>query len=227
MVSIQSTIGDAYFTGTGSKRNFIVEDESQRLPPGQKILSPNQIAPEQQINPAIAAGLRRQAMEKQEQAEQIALNEAKHRIEIITGIGRKTKEIEVDNVVFTLKSLKEHEQQAYAQVIEKQERQITADGKVTFTQTGMHAIKVEALSHSLYRIDHQPIDVILGVVYSTYPEQLQARRNLVLEMDGALTDFLFVNFDKLTAETADGYVPKTTEEVKEVVEATRKSSSNT
>jgi hypothetical protein len=224
MVRIHSTIGDSGFNTAG--RNFVVEDESISQN-RQRPLESNQIPQNRQINPSAVAGMRRKAMENQELVEQQILTEAKHRVEIITGLGRKTKDVVVDGTTFTLRSLKTFEQNCLSQVIAAQERINLPNGRVSFTPIGMYAIKTEALSHSLYLIDNQPISVVLGTVNYPYEEQVIACKDLITEMDGALTDYLFLEFEKLSAETQDGYAPKSTEEVKEVVDTIRKSGQDT
>lgn len=222
MVGIRSTIGNSGFNATG--RNFVVEDESKG---SQRTLAPDQIPQDRLINPSVAQGLRRQAMEQQEQIEQRAFLEAQRRVELITGLGRKTKDVTVENITFTLRSLKAFEQNSLAQVVAKQTRVQLGDGKLGFTPEGMYNIKTEALSHSLYLVDGQPVEIVLGTVNNPYEEQVAARKDLITEMDGELTDYLFLHFERLSAETRDGYAPKTTEEVKEVVDTIRKSGQDT
>ncbi len=221
MVGIRSTIGNSGFNTTG--RNFVVDDESK----SQKTLAQNQIPQDRLINPSVAQGLRRQAMEQQEQVEQRSFVEARHRVELITGLGRKTKDVIIEDITFTLRSLKAFEQNSLSQVVSAQERITLQDGRLSFSPIGMYNIKTEALSHSLYLIDGQPVEIVLGTINHPYEEQVSARKDLIMEMDGELVDHLFLNFEKLSAETRDGYVPKTTEEVKEVVDTIRKSSQDT
>ena len=220
MVGIKSTIGNSNFEKP-TNRNFIVEDESDN-----KVLKQNQIPKERLINPSVAQGLRRQAIDQQEQIEQKILFEAQRRIELITGLGRKTKDITIENITFTLRSLKGFERNYLSQVIAKQSRIKLGEDKFGFNTEGMYNIKIEALSHSLYLIDGQPIEIILGTINQSYEDQISARKDLIVAMDSELTDYLFSHFERLSAETRDGYAPKTTEEVKEVVDTIRKSSSD-
>lgn len=226
MVKIQSTIGEGGFQAGG--RNFVVEDESPRnfvtdRGQRQRPLAQDQIPQDRQINPSVAAGLRHQAMEQQEQVEQRSLNEARRRIEILTGLGRNTKEVEVAGIVFTLRSLKTFEQNSLDQVVASQKQVKLPDGNISFTPLGMYEIKIEALGHSLYMVDGQSVDVVLGTINDEYEIQVGARKDLLNEMDGTLIDYLFVQYQTLAKETQDGYAPKTSEEVKEVVDAVRKS----
>jgi hypothetical protein len=220
MTNIRSSIGESNFAGQGQKR-LVVGDESgaQSFVPGQK------------IDPAIANTLRRQAQENKEQVEQRNLGDSRRRVEIITGIGRRFKEVPVETsegtVIFTIRTLKTFEQTCLSQVIEQSERLTMDDGRIVFAPTSIAKIRIEALSHALFLIDGQSIDIILGTANSTYEEQVIARKELIEEMDGALIVHLYENYEKLAKETYDGYAPKNIEEAREVAEAISKSGENT
>ena len=218
MNKVRSSIGESNFSGPGQRR-FVVGEETQAPP-----------QPVQEINPAVAAGLRRQAQEYQEQVNQRSLSDARRRIDIITGLGRMTKEVPVvtdgTKTTFTLRTLKTFEQNSLAEVIESAQRVSSNDGRVFFAPVSLGKIKVEALSHSLYLIDGQPIDIILGTSNEEYEVQVVERKRLIEEMDHALINHLFNNYEILTQETYDGYAPKTAKEAEEVVETISKSGTN-
>jgi hypothetical protein len=218
MVGIRSTIGNSGFNTTG--RNFVIGDESKGT---SRVLSNDQIPQDRVMNQAVAQGLRRQALEQQEQVEQRNFIDARRRIELLTGLGRKTRDVVIDGITFTLRSLKAFEQNELAQVVAAQDRINLPNGQFSFTPIGMYKIKVEALGHSLYLVDGQLVDIVLGTVNSPYEDQVAARKELLIEMDGEFINHLFIEFEKLSTETKDGYAPKTTEEVKEVVDTIRKS----
>lgn len=220
MNRIRSTIGDSNFEA--QQRRFVVPSEVETQQPP--------LMPGQEIDPAVATNLRRQAQEYQEQQEQRHLVDARRRIEIITGLGRKTREVPLETstgtVTFTLRTLKTFEQNCLSQVIEKSERLTTAEGKFIFAPSSLARIRIEALSHSLFLIDGQSIDIVLGTANSPYEQQVLARKDLIEEMDHALINHLFDNYEALTKETYDGYMPKTVEQAKEVVETISKSGEN-
>ena len=144
----------------------------------------------------------------------------------VSAEGRKEVSVETDNgtVIFTLRTLKTFEQNCLAQVVEQSERLTTAEGRLIFAPTSLAKIRVEALSHSLFLIDGQSIDIILGTANVAYEDQVLARKDLISEMDHALINHLFNNYEALAQETYDGYMPKTVEEAKEVAETISKSS---
>lgn len=205
MGKVHSAIGDSNFQGSGQKR-FMVGEE---------------------ISPSVAAGMRRQAEEAQHMDEQRHLNDARRRIELITGLGRKTKDVEINTeegcIVFTLRSLKTFEQNCLAQVIEQANRISLPNGKVAFAPTSLYEIKLEALTHSLFLIDGQSVDIVLGTINEPFDTKISARQSMIRDMDGALVDHLFIKYEELSKETYDGYAPRTAAEAKEVVETIRKS----
>jgi hypothetical protein len=217
MSSIRSTIGESKFAGAGQRRMVIPNangnEDAQSSQP--------------QITPELATSLRMQAQERQEQVELRGLADARRRIDIITGLGRRTKEVPLETndgtVIFTLRTLKTFEQNCLAQVVEQSERLTTTEGRLIFAPTSLAKIRVEALSHSLFLIDGQSIDIILGTANVAYEDQVLARKDLISEMDHALINHLFNNYETLAQETYDGYIPKTAEEAKEVVETISKS----
>jgi hypothetical protein len=173
--------------------------------------------------------LRQQAQEKLQQQENTQLQEGKKRIEILTGIGRKTRNVEINDdingkIIFTLRTLKTLEQNCVSQVIETSERITTADGNVTFAPTSLFRLKVEVLAHSLFMIDGQSIDLVLGCINEEYSDKVEYRKELIQEMDNSLITHLFQQYQILSTETIDGYTPTNTEEVKEVVNTITKSS---
>jgi hypothetical protein len=212
-MKIRSSIGESGSSGipAPNQRRFIVPnaDSEQGV---------------QMIDPSVVAGMRRQAQEQQEQVDRRSLDAAMGRIEILTGLGRKTKDVTIDDgTVFTLRSLKKFEKNCVAQVIEKAEIITMPSGEMNFSQTSLHKIQTEALSHSIFMVDGQSIDIVLGTANLGYEDKVVARKELVEEMDGSLIDYLWLQYSILNKETTDGYFPKTAEEAKEVVEAISKS----
>jgi hypothetical protein len=222
MNSIRSTIGESNFSGVGPRR-FVVGNETPEYVEPASAPAPTPVS----ITPEMAANLRRQAQEQQSSKEQRQLGEARRRVEIITGIGRRIREVPLEfdgaSVVVTLRTLKTFEYNFLSQVIENTERITLANGTMVFSPTGLSRIKVEALSHSLFLIDGQSVDIILGTANSDYETQIVERKKLIEEMDHALINHLYDNYEILTKETYDGYNPKTAEEAKEVVETISKS----
>lgn len=218
MSRVHSAIGSSSGVMGNVPNRFVVPNEAQKPDKSQM------------IDPSIVSQMRSKAQESQKESEGRALLEARHRVELITGLGRKTKNVDVSiedkSITFTLRSLKAFEQNLLAEVMEEVRDSTAPNGAALFSRTGIFRIKTEALAHSLFLVDSQPIDVVLGTSGYEYDDQIQARRDLVQEMDGALVDYLFVKYEELNKETYDGYSPKTSEEVAEMVGSIRKSGQN-
>lgn len=219
--------------GQQGMKKFVVEDptmsSSVKASPKRGMEGLNMPENAQFIDPRQAAEMRRQAQEN------MCRNEAEQnqhyvtRIEILTGLGRKTKDVQIDGVNCTLRTLKSFEQKLVSEKIEKAERSTnpTTGAVVGFTPTSLNEIKKETLTHSLYLIDGQSIEVVLGVSNYDFTQQYQARKQLINNMDDILLDHLFLKYQELNREAYDGYAPKTEEEVKEVAKAIHKSGQDT
>jgi len=177
----------------------------------------------QQIDPSQVQAMREQAQQRDEASVHQSTQDARRRVDIITGLGRKTKNVEIDGNTFTLRTLKSFEQNLVAQASENAEKIDLPNGNTIFTPVSFWGVRMEVLSHSLWMIDNQPIDIILGASALPWDEKIEARKELLEEMDSALTEFLYLEFQALSREAYDGYAPKTAEEAKEVVDTIRKS----
>ena len=229
---VQSSIGESSFHGNGQNIPPIGQggDERYHQPP-IPVSNPNGMPQGfQQVSPEQINAMRRNFHQQNQGVDSSALQAAKRRVEIITGIGRRTKEVTIQKpdgsgeVTFALRTLKGYENDKLAQVMENAKQIRSSQGKLIFTPTSLGDVKTEALTHSLYLIDNQPIEIVLGIVDYSLEEQEAQRKNLIREMDNILTSHLYREFQELTAETIDGYMPKSKKEAEEVVSEINKSS---
>jgi len=244
MTKIESSIGQSSVRGNAPRR-FTVSDESADTQSAQKerqgfntpegrmraaqaaAAQAAQAAPQQELSQAEVMARRAQAQFKDEQVQYRSTQDARRRVDILTGLGRKTKDVPIElegqHVVITLRTLKTFEQTMLAQVIEQAERVQISETITVFSPTSAHRVRLEALTHSVFLIDGQDIDLVLGTYNSPYESQLEARQMLISEMDGALTEHLYSKYQELSKETQDGYAPKTAAQAEEVVDTIRKS----
>ena len=133
---------------------------------------------------------------------------AKERIEYLIGLGRVKKDVPVDDVVFSLQSLKDEE---------VEEILLAASGATT--QLGSYfATRRETLARSIYQVDGQPISLVLG---GSGPEVV---RDLLLKsMDDAVIEFLHNKYLEMKEEQQKKYGIKNDSDIKEVVEDVKKS----
>lgn len=210
MSPIRSQIGSSNFVPNPVKKWTVPEENIQQPP---------------QMDYKEVQQMRRQAQVQSEQFERNALGETKNRVEFITEIGREYKHVpavhEGQNITITLRSLKKFERRTIAALYEKEAQ--LSNGKALFKPTSAEDIKVETLSHSLFSIDGQPIDIILGTYNLPYEEQKDAKAELVFNMDDALIDYLYSQYEELAKETTNKYVPKNESELQEAAEAISKS----
>jgi hypothetical protein len=212
MSPIKSQIGSSNFVPNPVKKYTVPEETvPQQIP--------------QYVDYNEVQQMRRQAQVQSEQQERNSMIDAKNRVEYITEIGREYKHVspkhENQNVTFTLRTLKKFEKRTIAALYER-ELQLT-NGKATFKSTSSDDIKVETLSHALFSIDGQPLDIILGVYNLPYEKQKEAKEELIFNMDDALIDYLYSKYEELAKETSEKYEPKTEEDLKVAAEAISKS----
>ena len=239
MVQIKSTIGASHFDIPKQQKRLVIPnaEEQQEIeqvsqnPRIPQARSRHDLIPGAELNPAVVAGMRKQAQEQAQISEQRSLGDARRRIELITGLGRKTRDVDVEfnneSHRFTLRTLKTFEQNFLDQTYEDAKRISLSDGRIAFSNVSYYHIKIEALSHSLFLIDGQSIDLVLGTANEEYQDQVLARKDLLREMDVFLITHLFEEYEKLCLEAHDGYAPRTDDEMKEVVNTISKSGQNT
>jgi hypothetical protein len=212
-----SSIGEG--KSQGGARTWNVPDES-----GEPQAAPDM----QEVTPEQINAIRSKFMERGREEAQGKLSDAKKRVELLIGVGRRTRDVFIDvdgkKTKFSLRTLKGSEQRLLSQVIERSERASLPGGRIIFTPTSIYDIRQEALKHSLFQIDGVDVDLILGCDNQPIEVRLEQREVLLNEMDDALTAHLFTEYEKLSRETADGYGVKNEKDAKEVAEAIRKSS---
>jgi hypothetical protein len=161
--------------------------------------------------------LREAAIQEQQLRERGSQNILKERIEYLTGIGRKRKDvpipIETGVITYHLQTLKGEEKYIVSDVTEQSQGMViqvrNAKGDLEQikvpTNTSLNKIKKATLGFALYGIDQQDINGLLGVLNYDENEQYEARKEFIGNMDDALTDHLFREYNKMILELQDGY----------------------
>jgi hypothetical protein len=239
-MKFKSSIGEAGRSGVNEgQKVFTVPDANQHIPQAAQNLRSQQddfeqqppmrsrnqkFIPEgsQEIDMLTAARLRAQYSQQDEQYQAEILSKQKSRIEMLTGIGRGTKDVKIAYqngfVTYSLRTLKGYERRMFAEVLENIPR--TADGKIF--HTGAIDISIAALKHSLYAIDNTDINVLLRCSSYDQETQLQCREEFISSIDAELLLRLYTEYDNLASEVRDGYLTET--DHKEVADAISKSS---
>jgi hypothetical protein len=219
MPTIKSSIGESSSNVTGKR--WSVPDLDQQAQPQEPVYKT--------INPLDVTNMRRQAQERAQEAEIQAVRSSQQRIDMLTGLGRRTVDVPINDskngiIVFTLRTLKVFEKRDYAKVMTNAEKVTLKDGSVSFSLPSTYDVKRESISNSLYLIDGLTLDMVLGTSDCSLSEQKSAKDWLIENMDDEVVDRLFEEYNKLIKSYKQ---PSTPEEVSEVVDAINKSGETT
>lgn len=132
---------------------------------------------------------------------------AKKRIELLANIGRLTKDILVAGITFSLRTLKSKEMREAS--------------FATFTETNTqleasYEARKQQLARSIYQIDHQDIDFVLG------SKDLDARFVLLDSLEETVIGSLWDGFLALKEEAHTKFGLTSEKDTKEVVEDLKK-----
>lgn len=158
-----------------------------------------------QLSPAEREELQRLRNETANKQTKIT-DHAKKRIEILANLGRLTKQVEVDGVSFSLRTLKAKEAREATMSIFDCKNDIEASFE----------IRRQTLARAIYEIDGQPIELAVG------GNSLDAKLDLVDEMEDVAIIKLYNEFNTLRNEVQTKYGLQSEKEVKEVVEDLKK-----
>jgi len=216
-MSINDPIARRNFAIGNQQRTFVVEDPTLAQPQNRP---PQPNAPQTQPPPVqnfIQQGERSLSQKEIEEyhrmrKEQLESNSmisdyAKKRVEIITGTGSLTKDVDLDGHKFSLRTLKNKE---------TKEAMMESIGASKNDMEAMYETRRQFLARSLFRIDDADIALVLG------SSDLSTRLYFIDELEESVVDKLYVEFNNLRNEVRDKYTPKTSQEVKEVIEDIKK-----
>lgn len=131
---------------------------------------------------------------------------ARRRIEMLIGMTRVTREIEIGGNMYALQTLKGKEMRDA----------ILAASAFDGTVQSPFEIRRQMLGRSLCKVANVPIEQFIG---ST---ELEARLNFIDDMDDALLNRLMDEYSTLTIEAKSKYALTSPEQVKEVAEDLKK-----
>jgi hypothetical protein len=135
--------------------------------------------------------------------------EAKRRIEILSGLGRISDDLEIDGTKFTFQSVKTNERRDIYKALFSGEDET----KLSLSYKN----RVQILARALTHIDDQPADLMLG------SESLEAKLYLFGELDDHITEYMYKWYRKNIEEVGEGKYSLTPEEAKELGEELKKS----
>lgn len=131
---------------------------------------------------------------------------AKKRVEILANIGRLTKDVEVEGIIFSLKTLKAKE---------AKEVMVSLANCISEADAAFE-LRRQTLARAIYQIDHQDIDLALG------GNTLQLKLDLIDDMEDAIVSKLSDEYSALRKVVRDKYNLETEAQVKEVADDIKK-----
>ncbi len=199
MPDINSPLGRRNFATTTQQRMLTIPDENSSLNPQIREKSQEFIA-EQNIE-----AIQNARKAKLSAAKKIS-STAKERIEILTELGRCYDEVEFEGVKFSIQSLKGKEIRAVVRISNS-----AANAADSYFEA-----RDQTLARSIYKIDEQPIEIVLGT------DKLEDIVSWVGELDESLLEYLHNRYLKMMRENKNKFVIKDEEDAKEVAEEIKK-----
>jgi len=144
--------------------------------------------------------IRKEKFEAKNKASPMAVS----RLEILTGIGRLSRDVKIDNVVFTLRSLKGREM--------REVMVATANSNISVFEQAFE-LRAQQLARAITKIDGHPIDLVLG------DGDLANKIAFIQEMDEQVLSKLHSEYSAMITENNKNLeeLGKTPEEVVDTV----------
>lgn len=195
MTEINSPLGRKVISSGNQNRQVLTVDDETEI-----VEQPVKLSSEQFNN----------IQAKRQEVKQLSkkpTSEAKLRVELLTGIGRLQTEVVVEDHKFSLQSLKAGEM--------KEVMRSLSDTSVG--TDAMYEMRTHILSRSLYAINNQSIDLVIGATaleeVISFIDNLQ--EELVNKLYAGYTSMVSKNEDKLTITSAE-QAKEVAEEIKKV-----------
>lgn len=129
----------------------------------------------------------------------------RERVQILTGLGQKTKSVLIGGITFEVRTLSGKEQRECIMAANK-----TSAIEVLFEG------RVQQLARALVTIDGRDVEEVLGT------RDLQVRLDFVEDMQDHVLDKLYEEFNNLLSEVKKEFYPQADADMKEVVEDIKK-----
>ena len=163
------------------------------------------MAPGYELSPAEREELQRYRQKVASKEAKVS-DHAKKRVEILANIGRLNKDVMIDGVLFSLRTLKSKEANETLMSVVSCANDVEASIE----------IRRQTLARAIYKIDEQDVDLALG------GSDFYLKLNLVDNMEDAIINKLYNEFTILRQEARTKYGLQTEAEVKGVVEDIKK-----
>ena len=183
-------------------------DQNQQLIDAQRFSQPGyDVSHTQQPAPReLQTAVREAKKEQIATANKISAN-AKQRIELLTDIGRLTKDVKIGDFIFSIRTLKSKEMREAAIAVFSQ--------NITQLEAGYEARK-QQLARSIYAVDGQAIELVLGT------NDFEAKLFFVEELEEIVADRLWEELNSLKEDSKNKYGINSEKDAKEVSEDLKK-----
>jgi hypothetical protein len=199
MAEFDSPLGRKQFA-TQSRKVFNVEDTNsaeKNFMPELEVGVPIELTPAQ-----FQEMQQRRNSFKQTQSR--PTSESRQRIELLTGIGRLTKEVTIEGHLFTLQSLKSKEMRETIRAVSQ-----ASDGPDSIFE-----MRAQILARSIVKIDNHPVAVVLG------SDSVEARLSFIDDSEEQVVNQLYSAYTEMTKKV--DLAVKNDADVQEVVEEIKK-----
>lgn len=199
MAEFDSPLGKKQFPNQ-SRKVFNVPDEDAFSPAAVPEMQPG-------IPVELSAAQFQEMQQRKMQIKQSqgkATSESRQRVEVLTGIGRLTKDISIEGRVFTLQSLKSREMR----------ETIKAVSQATDGADSIFEMRAQILARSIIKIDGHPIGLVLG------NDSLESKLTFIDESEESTVNQLYTGYTEMTKKT--DLAVKTVEDAREIAEEIKK-----
>ncbi len=196
---IKSSLGSVKFNRHQPQKVLTVEDSTDEDFNDQKQIDQKELLEAQLERLKHLESVKAEARQLKKQAPP----EAKNRLDILLGIARSARDVEIDGITFSIRSLKAKEIQ---EITEK----LLELGSTSETIARLEMRK-HLVARSLYAIDSQDIDLVIG------SKSIEDRLNFVDELDESLVQHLSNIYGEMKADNDRRFsdLGKTQEEVQD------------
>ncbi len=197
----------AEFNNPITRRRIAQENQRKQfvVPDGNESNNNDSFSEEPQMFSDVEEQIR-QARKEKAQGIQRLTPEAKKRIEILSGIGRLNKDVEIDGSVFSIRTLKSKEMQLAT----------LAGLEFTYEVESAFEKRKQYVARSLHKIDGADISLYLD------SDSIEARLELLDQLDETVVTKLFEEYNILNKEAKKKYGISSEKDVKEVSEDLKK-----
>lgn len=212
---ISSALGSVGHTGNSNERRVLtVNDPTFDDEPQLRSFSAGSFNDDEDLNDVISQEElealaqnreRLQSSRKQAHQQKNRIPEGlKLRLEILTGIGRLTEDVKVDDVTFTIRSLKPSENEEIVKSL----------SGIEFGGVQAFELRAQTLARAIYKIDGQDINYVIDA--KSIEDKVDFAKNVLEE---SLANFLYTKYQGILNKNREKFseLGKTEEEVIENV----------